>query len=130
MQTGVEVFLKGLRDLCYEPLVVSGKPDHVVISYRVESGKLAGNTYKVGFIVPASFPVNPPSGIHVAALIHPFQSSGTHPTGGIHRQQAEGFQRALGGAWQYWSRPPSDWNVSKKTVAVYMSHVWRLWDSQ
>ena len=130
MQTGTEVFLKGLRDLGYEPLILNGKPDHVVITYPVESGKFAGKSYRVGFLVPASFPVNPPGGIHVAALIHPFRSDGVHPTGGIHRQQAAGFQEVLGGQWQYWSRPPLNWNAGRKSVPVYMSHVWRLWDSQ
>ena len=130
MHTGVDAFVKGLRDSGYEPAVLGGKPDHVVISYPVESGKFAGSTYKVGFIVPADFPVNPPSGIHVAALIHPFQGSGTHPTGGIHRDQAMGFQQSLGGQWQYWSRPPMNWNGGKKTVAMYMSHVWQLWVTQ
>jgi hypothetical protein len=38
---------------------------------------------------------------------------------------------ALGGQWQYWSRPPGpEWQAGKKTVAAYMSHVWRLWGSQ
>src|SRR5208283_4946104 len=39
MQTGVEAFLQGLRDLGYEPAVLKDKPDHVVIDYTVESGK-------------------------------------------------------------------------------------------
>ena len=53
MLTGVEVFLKGLRDLGYEPVVLDGKPDHVAIDYTVESGKFAGTKLKHGFIVPA-----------------------------------------------------------------------------
>jgi hypothetical protein len=130
MQTGVEVFLNGLRDLGYEPMVLEGKPDHVVIDYTVESGRFAGIKLRHGFIVPADFPVTTPSGIHIAALIHPAQSGGTHPTGGIHRQHAAAFEQVLGGEWQYWSRPPTAWNTGKKTVATYMSHVWRLWDSQ
>jgi hypothetical protein len=130
MQIGVETFVKGLRDLGYEPTVLKDKPEHVVIDYTVESGKLAGTKLKHGFIVPADFPVNPPTGIHIAAIVHPFQSGGTHPTGGVHRDQAAPFQQALACEWQYWSRPPVDWATSKKTVAAFMSHVWRLWDSQ
>jgi hypothetical protein len=114
MQIGVETFVKGLRDLGYEPTVLKDKPEHVVIDYTVES----------------DFPVNPPTGIHIAAIVHPFQSGGTHPTGGVHRDQAAPFQQALACEWQYWSRPPVDWATSKKTVAAFMSHVWRLWDSQ
>lgn len=131
MQTGVEVFVKGLRDLGYEPFILDGKPDHAVIDYSVQSGKFVGKVVKTGFIVPADFPFNTPTGIHIAEMIHPLQSGGMHPTGGIHRDQAAAFQKALGGEWQYWSRPPSpEWQTGKKTVAAYMSHVWRLWDSQ
>jgi hypothetical protein len=130
MRTGVEMFLGGLRGLGYAPTTLPKNPDHVLIDYEVESGKFAGTKLKLGFVVPADFPVNPPSGIHVSSLIHPTQSGGAHPTGGVHRDQALPFQQALSGQWQYWSRPPADWAVSKKTVAAYMSHVWRLWDSQ
>lgn len=130
MQAGIELFLKGLGDLGYEPIVLAGKPDHVVIDYVVESGRFAGRKLKHGFIVPPDFPVIPPSGIHIAALIHPVQSGGTHPTGGVHRQHAAAFEQALGGEWQYWSRPFPGWNNSKRTVTAYMAHVWRLWDSQ
>lgn len=130
MQTGVEGFHCGLQELGYDSAVVNGRPDHVVVTYTVQSGKFAGSTHRVGFIVPDSWPLNPPSGIHVGTLIHPFQSGGTHPTGGVHREHAEGFRSGLGGDWQYWSRPVSDWNTAKKTVSTFMSHVWRLWDSQ
>lgn len=131
MQTGMEVFLRGLLDLGYEPFVLDGKRDHVVITYTVQSGKFAGKTIKVGFIVPADFPLNTPSGIHIAEIIHPPKSGGTHPTGGVHLGHAAAFQQVLGGEWQYWSRPPGPaWATGKKTVAAYMSHVWRLWDSQ
>ncbi len=130
METGVEYFLQGLRDLGYQPVTLPDKPEHVVIEYAVESGKFAGTKLKHGFVVPADFPVTPPSGIHIAALIHPVQSGGLHPKGGIHHDQAMPFQQALGAEWQYWSRPPADWPTGKKTVASYMSHVWRLWDSQ
>jgi len=130
METGVAGFLGGLRDLGYSPITLPNRPDHVVIDYAVESGRYAGRQFKIGFIVPTDFPMAPPSGIHVAALIHPVQSGGQHPTGGIHRQHAAPFEEALGGQWQYWSRPPADWAAGKKTVAAYMAHVWRLWDSQ
>jgi hypothetical protein len=131
MQTGVEVFVKGLRDLGYEPFALDGKSDHVVINYAVQSGKFVGKAIKTGFVVPADFPFSTPTGIHIAEMIHPLQSGGTHPTGGVHRDQAAPFQQALGGEWQYWSRPPGpEWQTGKKTVAAYMSHVWRLWDSQ
>jgi len=130
MQTGVEVFLEGLRGLGYKPTTLPKNPDHVVIDYEVESGRFAGTKLKLGFVVPADFPINPPSGVHLSSLIHPAKSGGDHPTGGVHRDQALPFQQALGGEWQYWSRPPAGWATGKKTVTACMSHVWRLWDSQ
>lgn len=130
MRTGVEVFLEGLRGLGYTPSTLPSNPDHVVIDYEVERGKFVGTKLKLGFVVPADFPVNPPSGVHVSSLIHPAQGGGVHPTGGVHRDQALPFQQALSGEWQYWSRPPLVWATGKKTVTAYMSHVWRLWDSQ
>jgi hypothetical protein len=80
MQTGMGVFLEGLRGLGFAPTSVAGRPDHVVIDYEVETGKFAGTKLRLGFIVPPDFPVTPPSGIHVAALIHPFKGDGQHPT--------------------------------------------------
>ena len=97
---------------------------------RWRAGSSPARSLSMASSCRADFPVNPPSGIHVAGLIHPVQGGGTHPTGGIHRDQAAAFQQALGGEWQYWSRPPAEWAKCKKTVAAYMSHVWRLWDSQ
>jgi hypothetical protein len=130
VRTGVEVFIEGLHELGYKPEILAGKTDHVAIDYEVASGKYSGMKLRIGFVVPGDFPLNPPSGPHVSALIHPVKSGGEHPTGGVHREQAAPFQQALGGEWQYWSRPPANWPASKKTVAAYMSHVWRLWDSQ
>jgi hypothetical protein len=130
METGAAAFLSGLRELGHQPSTLQGKPDHVVIDYEVQSGKFAGKSLKHGFIVPADFPVTPPSGVHIAAWIHPERSGGDHPTGGIHRAAAASFRQAVGGDWQYWSRPPKDWAISKKTASTYMVHVWRLWDSQ
>lgn len=130
METGAPSFVAGLRDLGYQPTTLPNNPNHVVIDYQVESGTYAGRNIQHGFIVPPTFPIDPPSGIHIAAWIHPEKSGGEHPTGGIHRAAAAVFQQALGGAWQYWSRPPKDWPISKKDVQTYMVHVWRLWDSQ
>lgn len=130
MLTGVQAFTEGLRGLGYAPVTLMGTPDHVVIDYEVESGKFAGLKLRLGFIVPTDFPVTPPSGVHVSSWVHSCQSGGTHPTGGVHREHAASFQTVLGGEWQYWSRPPADWATGRKTVAAYMSHVWRLWDSQ
>jgi hypothetical protein len=130
IHAGVELFVQGLRNLGYTPQSLPGKPDHVVIDYEVQSGRFAAMKVQQGFIVPADFPLTPPSGPHVSPLIHAFKTAGNHPTGAIHRDQAAPFQQALGGEWQYWSRPFQDWATSKRTLAAYMNHIWRLWDSQ
>lgn len=128
---GPEAFSAGLVALGYRPEPLPGKPDHIVIDYEVESGKFAGTRVRHGFIVPGDFPLTPPSGPHVSPHIHPINTNGgPHPTGSVHETHAAAFQEALGGQWQYWSRPFPDWAGSRKTVAVYMSHIWRLWDSQ
>lgn len=127
---GVESFIRGLRELGYDPTTLAERPDHVVIDYIVESGKFMGRMVRHGIIVPVDFPLTAPSGPHVSPHIHPIMSGGQHPTGGVHQDQALPFQQSLGGEWQYWSRPFPDWATSPKTVPTYMSHIWRLWDSQ
>ncbi len=130
IRTGVQVFIEGLRDLGYNPAMLPGKPDHIVIDYEVLTGRFSGQRVRHGFIVPADFPMTAPSGPHVSPHIHPINTSGNHPTGAVHQTQAQPFETGAGGAWQYWSRPVNNWGQSKKTVAAYMSHIYRLWDSQ
>ena len=125
--TGTKAFLEGLAALGYEPAALPGKPDHVTIDYVVEGGRFAGKKVKHGFVVPPDFPLTPPSGPHVSPHIHPNQSGGPHPTGSVSDSP---FREALAVEWQYWSRPFPEWAASKKTVAAYMSHIWRLWESQ
>lgn len=128
MKTGIDAFLEGLVDLGFTPQVLENKPEHVIFGYEIETGRHANKKIMLGLVIPSDFPMSPPSGPHVNSEIHPIQSGGVHPTGGIH--QSPDFQTALGGNWQYWSRPYPDWLQGKKTVASYLSHIWRLWDSQ
>ena len=130
IRTGVEVFVQGLRDLGYSPEALPGQSDHLVIDYEVQSGRFAGQKTRHGFAVPADFPMTPPSGPYISPHIHPIKTDGEHPTGRVHQAQAQPFIAGAGGEWQYWSRPFADWAQSKKSVATYMSHIWRLWDSQ
>ena len=123
---GAELFAEGLRGLGYEPTALSGHPDHIVIDYIVEAGRFKDKKVRVGFVVPPDFPATPPSGPNVSPKIHANQSGGTHPTGGIHDARTTAF----GGDFQYWSRPCNEWAQSKKNVAVYMAHIWRLWETQ
>lgn len=130
IRTGVDVFAQGLSDLGYNPAALPENSDHVVIDYVVETGRFAGQQVRHGFIIPPDFPMTPPSGPHVSPHIHPIKTDGIHPEGAVHHAQALPFETGAGGQWQYWSRPITDWGQGKKTVAAYMSHVWRLWDSQ
>lgn len=127
---GADTFMQGLRDLGYQPFALPDKPDHIVFDYVVETGRFAGRKVRHGLVVPADFPLSTPSGPHVTPDIHPIKTEGAHPMGAVHRDQAMPFQQALGGEWQYWSRPASNWPTSKKSVATYMAHIWCLWDSQ
>jgi len=124
------LFMDGLRSLGFQPVTLPDRSDCVVFDYVVESSKFAGRTVRLGFIVPPDFPNTPPTGPHVSPHIHPLCQSGAHPTGGIHQEHAVPFVTGVGGEWQYWSRPFPGWAEERKTVAVYLSHIWRLWDTQ
>jgi hypothetical protein len=121
--TSIEAFVAGLIALGYEPVVLADKPDRVTFDYVVETGKHAGRKVRLGFVVPGDFSATCPSGPHVSPQIHPIGQQGGHPTGAVNASD-------FGGDWQYWSRPFPEWAKSKRTVAAYMSYIWRLWDSQ
>jgi hypothetical protein len=128
IRTGVELFISGLISLGFEPKQVPGKTSNVYFRYPVETGKFAGKTVLLGFGVPADFPLTSPAGPHVAPHIHPINPNGSHPTGAVHLSSE--FAGIGPDPWQYWSRPHKRWGETKKTVATYMSHIWKLWDSQ
>jgi len=130
IRTGVEVFVEGLHEMGYSPVALPNKPDHIVIDYEVPVGRFAGQKVRLGFVSPSDFPVTPPSGPYISPHIHPINTGGAHPNGAVHHTQAIPFEQGASGAWQYWSRPCLDWAERKKTVTAYMSHIWRLWDSQ
>jgi hypothetical protein len=123
MTKSMEAFVAGLVQLGYEPVVLADQPDRVTFDYEVESGRFAGRKVRLGIVVPGDLPATAPSGPHVSPHIHPIGQAGGHPAGAVHASD-------FGSDWQYWSRPFSDWATSKRTVAAYMSHIWRLWDSQ
>jgi hypothetical protein len=130
---GFVSFMSGLTALGYKPAPVPNLKDHLYFDYTVETGVFAGRTVQLGLNVPADFPMTTPSGPYVSPHVLPINISAgaVHPAGAIHHEQAKPFEKELGGLWEYWSRPFSpDWVSQKKTVAVYMSHIWRLWDSQ
>ncbi len=126
-RSGVELFLAGLVNLGLNPKQVPGKPANIYFPYTVETGKFAGRTVLLGLVVPDDFPLTPPAGPHMSPHIHPINTGGGHPTGAVH--QSSDFSGVGADPWQYWSRPHQQW-AAKKTVAAYMSHIWKLWDSQ
>lgn len=128
---GLIAFIQGLQALGYEPTALKGAANHVIFDYTVESGKFRGTKVRHGLVIPSDFPMTPPSGPYVSPEIHPIQpQSGPHPLFGVHKDQARIFDATAGGAWQYWSRPFPDWPGSKRNVRAYLSHIWKLWDSQ
>jgi hypothetical protein len=129
-KSGVALFLEGLEKMGFKPSQLKAHADHIVIDYLVPVGRFAGKQVRHGFVVPGDFPMTPPSGPHVSPHIHPLKADGQHPTGGIHSAHAAVFQNALGGEWQYWSRPYPEWPRSKKTAGAYMGHVFKLWATQ
>lgn len=128
--TGPAAFARGLAEAGFTAATVPGHPDHLYFGYVVPSGTRAGTQVKIGVVVPQDFPETPPSGPHVSPHVFPINTGGTHPYGAIHEQHSANFTQALGEPWQYWSRPFQDWSTGHKTVASYLSHIWRLWDSQ
>lgn len=130
MKIGMAPFVEGLRALGYEPARLPDLKDHIAFDYVVESGKFEGTRVRLGFVIPPDFPMTPPSGPYVSPEIHTIKTDGAHPFGAVHKDQARPFDQATGNQWQYWSRPFPNWPASKRTVATYMSHIWKLWDSQ
>lgn len=127
-RTGAAAFVEGLKQLGYDPVQPDGRADMVYFDYEVMVGNRTGQKLKLGLIIPPDYPLTPPSGPHISARLYPNASGGAHPTGGIH--DSPQFEQSVGGQWQYWSRPFQEWAKSKKTVAVYMAHVYRLWETQ
>jgi hypothetical protein len=127
IKTGVDAFGAGLKEAGYQPELVPGKPDHVAFAYEVPAGKHVGKQVNIALVVPPDFPISAPGGMHVSPLIHPTKNGGDHPSGGVLDSSFQGY---LNQSWQYWSRPFNEWGKTKKTVATYLSHLWKLWDTQ
>ena len=121
--TGLEAFVMGLRAQGYQPEIIDAGNRRLAFNYVVETGIHKGKSFKLGFDIPPDFPLTPPAGPHVNAILHQAGQSGAHPKANVSDSN-------FGSEWQYWSRPFPDWGPSKKTVATYMAHIFRLWDSQ
>lgn len=124
---GASLFAEQLRQLGIEVTELSG--GHLTFCYEVEDGKFKGKVVTHGVVVPQDFPFSPPGGLHVSPPIHPNQSGGAHPRGGIHHSNSHGW--TLPGTWQYWSRPFKGWSsTGRKTAATYLAFVRGLWSTQ
>jgi hypothetical protein len=115
-------FVKQLKGLGY--VVEDGKEGRVIIPYTVPLGKFQGQEIKLGFIVPADFPLTPPSGPHVWPRLLPIHGIGKHPRGGIHESPS------FGPEWEYWSRPFPGWGDTDRTVRAYLAHIRNLFATQ
>lgn len=128
-RTGIEAFVAALKELGFDPVPLTGTTDRLFFDYKVPCGKFAGRQFRIGVVVPSDFPMSAPGGLHVSPRIHPNRGGNTlHPVEGI--QDSPDFQKGAGGEWHYWSRPYKEWGKTNKTVAIYMNHVYRLWDTQ
>lgn len=124
--TGAALFASQLRDAGYE---LTELPDHhVQFPYTVLTGKHAGLTIEMGFVVPEDFPLTPPHGPHINKMLHPLKSGGCHPSGGIHN--SAGHSKHFGHGWQHWSRPIEKWTAERRTAVRYMAFIHHLWATQ
>src|ERR1700728_1285314 len=105
-------FIADLKALGHEPAEAGN--GFVTFDYEVQVGRLAGRPIKLGLQLSD---MNPPPGPHITPRLMPFLTQGhPHPDGGIHASP-------LGGEWQYWSRPYSNWNLTDRTGRTYMAHI-------
>ena len=127
MLVGAALFADQLRQAGVD--VVELPDYHIRIpAYRVEAGKYEGLEVDIGIVVPADFPLSPPSGPHICKLIHENRGDGEHPAGHIH--SSADHSKHFGTGWQYWSRPHPNWSSGARNALRYMEHVRALWETQ
>ena len=127
MLVGGALFAKQLRDAGVNALELGD--NHVMIpGYYVPEGKFEGLEVDLGIVVPADFPLTPPSGPHIHKLIHANRTTGPHPHGHVHPSAKH--SKHFNDGWQYWSRPYPNWSSGGKNAVRYMEYVRGLWESQ
>tara|TARA_R110000787_G_scaffold209044_1_gene319103 strand:+ start:5455 stop:6084 length:630 start_codon:yes stop_codon:yes gene_type:complete len=119
---GAALFAVQLRAAGFD--VVELPDNHIKFPYTVSVGNHSGLEVEMGFIIPADFPLTPPTGPHIGKKLHVIKSGGTHPTGGIHDSPK------FGDGWQYWSRPHPKWKGENCNAVRYMSFINNLWATQ
>lgn len=118
-------FVTQLRALGYDVQKLGN--NKIVFPYAVRSGRLAGQTFRIGLLIPPDYPLSPPSGPHVSPKVHPNCGNGAHPTGGIHDSTGHGN---FGPDFQYWSRPFREWPSTSRDAKAYIGHILHLFDTQ
>ena len=114
-------FIDQLKNLGYDDAVLDG--NRVRFTYEVMSGKFKDQKITVGFEVPQDFPLTPPTGPHITPRILPL-----NPGANGHPERVA--ESPFGQEWEYWSRPFTAWQDTKKTVEVYMNYIFHLFETQ
>ena len=107
-ESGVERFVEELRELGYEPK--RHGPDEVSFEYEIENGPRDGALIELGFVVPPSWPIEPPHGPCYRPAI--LREAGIQE--GVHQG------RHLGPEWDHWSRPFEGWARVEQSLRSYM----------
>ena len=114
-------FVNQLRELGYA--VEELGADKILFPYEIPVGRFKGQKIRLGFHVPADFPLSPPSGPHLAPHLLPINSGAPgHP--------ARVADSDFGPDWQYWSRPFQKWAETNKTARGYMRYIRHLFETQ
>lgn len=102
----------------------------LLIEYEIPVGRFQGRSVRLGLTVADEFPASCPGGPHISPSllqVHPANDVG-HPVGGVHDDSD--YRNAVGGDWQYWSRPFPGWGSSDRSVRSYMAFIRGLFASQ
>lgn len=118
---GVPEFMKGLEDLGHQARQLEG--NRIEFKYYVPCGRFMGQEIKLGFEIPADFPLTPPSGPHISPHLLPL-----NPSAPGHPERVAGSP--FGSEWQYWSRPFPNWANTGRTVKTYMAYIRHLFNTQ
>jgi hypothetical protein len=110
-------FVDGLHALGLQPQELG--QGRILVPYRPEAGRFAGQEVKLGLTVGEDFPLQPPAGVRVSPRLFPIhpQNDLPHPDGAVHEAPDYGPD------WEYWSRPHTTWQNTDRSVRVYMRHV-------
>lgn len=116
---GIDEMEKQLVAMGYQPVRCN---DFVCFEFAIPHGKFRGHKIEIALQAP-QFPDIPPPGPNIKPFLLPINSqAGSHPYYGIHDRKTPDA------AFQYWSRPFTDWDKTEKTMKVYISFLRTLFD--